>query len=83
MTEPRHDDAAAPDASNREAGTAVPPRSTGNAGPVPPGNRPGRHPEHEQDKPEVRLGAAFDVSTPATGRADAGADDGGGPGEGA
>jgi hypothetical protein len=24
----------------------------GNAGPVPPENQPGHHPEHEQDKPE-------------------------------
>jgi hypothetical protein len=27
-------------------------RSSGRTGPVPPENRPGHHPEHEQDKPE-------------------------------
>jgi hypothetical protein len=29
-----------------------PPGDGGDAGPVPPPNRPGHHPEHEQDKPE-------------------------------
>ena len=40
------EDAAAAKAASQE------PPSKGNTGPVPPDNRPGHHPDVEQDKPE-------------------------------
>lgn len=35
-------------------GAADAPTSSGPGGPVPPDNRPGHHPEHDQDKPDPR-----------------------------
>jgi hypothetical protein len=39
--------------SEHTAPTAAP--VSGDAGPVPEGNLPGHHPEHEQDKPDIRV----------------------------
>ena len=42
----------ATDPKSAKAHVDDPGSEEGNAGPVPPENQPGHHPEHEQDKPE-------------------------------
>jgi hypothetical protein len=42
----------ATDPKSAKANTSTPPAEQGDAGPVPPDNQPGHHPEHDQDKPE-------------------------------
>lgn len=38
-------------ASSKTSATTAPPVAKGDAGPIPEANRPGHHPDHEQDKP--------------------------------
>jgi hypothetical protein len=42
----------APDPKSAKGQVDSPAADEGNAGPVPPDNQPGHHPEHDQDKPE-------------------------------
>ncbi len=42
----------ASDPKSAKANVDSPAADEGNAGPVPPDNQPGHHPEHDQDKPE-------------------------------
>jgi len=44
-------------ASAKSAPPADAVRVSGDTGPIPEDNLPGHHPEHEQDKPDVRLAA--------------------------
>ena len=59
-----------PNASEAELSAQKPPSSDGRVGDVPAEQRPGHHPDHEQDKPDLdafaeRLGVAAESEEPA------------------